>query len=73
MEKIEGELKEYMIKLTCQSCPGNPTLSCNFQAEFKTATGSDWQPAGGAAPKQEKQKKAAKDAKPKEKVETSNE
>ena len=55
----------------------NPVLviqhSCYFQAEFKTATGSDWQPAGGAAPKQEKQKKAAKDAKPKEKVETSNE
>merc|ERR1719412_2932060 len=38
-----------------------------FKAEFKTATGSDWQPAGGAAPKQEKQKKAVKDAKPKEK------
>ena len=39
------------------------------QAEFKAASGSDWQPAGGAAKKPEKQKKAAKEVKPKEKVE----
>ena len=39
-----------------------------IQAEYKTATGSDWQPAGGAPAK--KEKKPAKDvAKPKEKVE----
>ena len=41
------------------------------QAEFKTKTGNDWQPAGGAPPvKQEKQKKAGKEVKPKEKVES---
>jgi len=40
-----------------------------LKAEFKAATGSDWQPAGGAAKKPEKQKKAAKEVKPKEKVE----
>lgn len=45
----------------------------SLKADFKTATGSDWQPAGGAPSKPEKQKKAAKEAKPKEKVETSNE
>ena len=39
-----------------------------IQAEFKAATGTDWQPAGGAAKKPEKQKKAAKEVKPKEKV-----
>jgi len=39
-----------------------------LKVEFKAATGSDWQPAGGAAKKPEKQKKAAKEVKPKEKV-----
>merc|ERR1719394_1957026 len=39
----------------------------SLKAEFKTATGSDWQPAGGAQSKPEKQKKAAKETKPKEK------
>ena len=43
-----------------------PTL----QTEFKTKTGNDWQPAGGAPAKPEKQKKAAKEVKPKEKVES---
>jgi len=38
-----------------------------LKAEFKAATGSDWQPAGGSAKKPEKQKKAAKEVKPKEK------
>jgi len=44
-----------------------------LKAEFKTKTGTDWKPAGGApAPaKPEKQKKAAKEVKAKEKVETS--
>ena len=41
-----------------------------LQAEFKTKTGNDWQPAGGAPAKPEKQKKAAKEVKPKEKVES---
>jgi len=38
-----------------------------LKAEYKTQTGNDWQPAGGAAAKQEKQKKPAKEVKPKEK------
>ena len=42
------------------------------QAEYKTQTGQDWQPAGGAPAKQEKQKKPAKEVKPKEKVESSD-
>merc|ERR1719300_1967987 len=45
----------------------------SLKAEFKTATGCDRQPAGGAQSKPEKQKKAAKETKPKEKVETTNE
>merc|ERR1719450_9875 len=42
-----------------------------LKAEYKAATGSDWQPVGGAPKKQEKQKKAAapKEVKAKEKVE----
>jgi len=40
-----------------------------LKAEYKAATGNDWQPAGGAPKKQEKQKKAAKEVKAKEKVE----
>ena len=32
-----------------------------FQADFKTATGSDWKPAGGAPAKKEKEKKPAKE------------
>merc|ERR1711915_1043855 len=40
-----------------------------LKAEFKSATGTDWQPAGGSAKKPEKQKKGAKEVKPKEKVE----
>merc|ERR1711963_376028 len=35
--------------------------------DYKKATGSDWKPAGGAPAKQEKQKKPAKEVKPKEK------
>lgn len=50
------------------SCLAN--LMSTSQAEFKTKTGNDWQPAGGAPAKQEKQKKAAKEVKPKEKVES---
>ena len=42
-----------------------------FQLDYKSSTGSDWQPSGGAPAK--KEKKPTKDAKPKEKVETSNE
>merc|ERR1712142_196974 len=40
-----------------------------LKAEYKAATGSDWQPVGGAPKKQEKQKKAAapKEVKAKEK------
>lgn len=38
-----------------------------LKAEFKSATGTDWQPAGGSAKKPEKQKKGAKEVKPKEK------
>merc|ERR1719184_287065 len=38
-----------------------------LKAEYKAATGNDWQPAGGAPKKQEKQKKAAKEVKAKEK------
>ena len=45
---------------------------CLVQAEYKTQTGQDWQPAGGAPAKQEKQKKPAKEVKPKEKVESSD-
>jgi len=46
-----------------------------LKAEFKAATGSDWQPAGGAPSpkKQDKQKKAAKEVKPKEKVDVDQE
>merc|ERR1719341_2256119 len=38
-----------------------------LKGEYKAATGSDWKPAGGSAKKPEKQKKAAKEVKPKEK------
>ena len=65
-EEIEAAVKVLLALKVDNYSNENWILKFVFdQDDYKKATGSDWQPAGGAS---SKQKKPAKESKPKEKV-----